>query len=368
MTSRACKIKQVFFHSRRTSGDDFIIGGYMKYAILGFLFLAACTQSSNEVAPTEAASCRGVFYDRNTYGMLRKFNEYGQPGRCKLDTVALTQWEQSSEDRRYYNRKCAPQTYTATMEAEGNYYAYRNGREALDFDGPSGTYRRIILGEGKDGQPTFTREEGCFYVRDGVGVDAGFGRQLLLDTQGVASTEPFVPTEIYKIEQSGSSTLMTRNDDTIDWDHAFCPDLRTPWEFCTELRNGNMMFFPAVTLAIQNSLRNEALMIRTKFSYEARSKAWFGQKWSDLASSRVESISSNWQYAVHHIVDSPRYIDTAWREYVMGKRPYMPDTMSPNSTPVCYASRKRVTLNDGGTAFVNGETCYIGGEYVWTQN
>jgi len=178
---------------------------------------------------------------------------------------------------------CSPQGFGATLEASGNYYSYRNNKEFVNLDAATGMYQRLIQGEARTNSSTvYSKEVGCYYVRDGSGIDAAYGKQILFEAALDQGTEHFNPTEIYKIEQTGSSYLLTRNDDIGDWGYAFCPDLRTPWEFCTELRNGNIMYYPTLTALIQTSLLNEAILIRSKFSYKSLGIAAFDAEWETL--------------------------------------------------------------------------------------
>ncbi|MBX9766970.1 MAG: hypothetical protein K2X47_06845 [Bdellovibrionales bacterium] len=335
-----------------------------------FILMACSSGSSTGGTASTDVVCKGVYFDRNQYGSLRKWNEHlnSTGTACLLDQVALSTWEQSVENRRGQNVVCTPQVLDVSLISSGNYYAYRDNRMYLDLNGATGVYRRFFLGEHRDGRPTFTREEGCFWVRDGVGVDTGFGRQVLLDTTGAAATEPFVPAEIYRVDESGINFLFTRFDDKSDWGFTFCPDLRTPWEYCTEIRNGNLMYYPDLTLAIQASLTSEAVLIRTAFSFSSIARVQFDSVWAALFESRTESVSANWKYVVSHVVDTPRFTDGAWRDYVMGVRPTMPIVSDGNSLPTCFAGRQQVNLSNGSIGFVSGEICYANGQYDFVAN
>jgi hypothetical protein len=325
--------------------------------------IAACSSTKKDEAAA-IPQCRGTFYDRNKYGALRKFSETMNKAdtACLLDQVPLTTFEQTTEDARTANVQCVPQIMSATLIASGNFYSYRNGRELIDLDGATGTYRRITYGQDRIYGAAFTRDTGCFYVRD----DATAGRQLLINSVGAASTEPFVPTEIFRVDQVGSSYLLTRNDDISDWGEGFCPELRTPDNFCAALRNGNYMFEPNLSLQAAADLTSEAILIRTKFSYVSSSKPSFDSAWSSLPGALKESVSSNWIYAVKQVVDTPRFTDVAWRGFIMGTVANMPDTSSPNALPVCYAGLQSVTLANGQPGKLFGEICYISGVYTFT--
>lgn len=303
--------------------------------------------------------CRGIYTERDAYGTLKRFNEYAGPdGQCMTDTLALTRWQSSLEDRTKKGVTCTPQQFSATLISNNNFYSYRDGKVLLDLD-PSGTYRKLTLTVNKSGQPVFTRLEGCFYERSG---------QLLLDTEDVASSQYFDPMEIFSYTATSTTVDMVRFDDSQGWDYRYCPYLDTPWGFCDLLRNGNEMYFPNLTPAQEASTLNEALLIRKQFNYDIIDKGTFNSVWDQVENTGAEVTREEYKYAISTIVDTPRYIDEAWSDYVKGNRPIMPDLTSSTMPPVCYPSRQSVTLSNGNKGFIQGEACYVDGQYTFVQN
>lgn len=344
------------------------------YLVLMLAVLTVGCAPSNKEASSSGASCKGIYYTRDSSGTLKKYNEFlNNAGTvCLTDPMELSQWEKTSEAVDKNKTKCVPQPSFAsrTVIAANNYYAYRDDKSLIDFDSTTGIYRRLTLGEGKDGSQTFTRVQGCFYQRTGIGVDAIHGTQLMLDTDiyKTKTSESFDPVEIFKYTETATSLEMTRFDSSSDWDYKFCPEYSTPWGYCDLLRNGNIMYYPTLSLTEADALKNEALLIRKQYNFVTTTKAAFDAAWNSAISSRKEIGRNNWKYAVNILVDTPRYIDQAWREYMLGSRPYMPDVNSSQMPLFCYTGKKKVTLGDGSTAYINGEICYINGVYNFTQN
>jgi hypothetical protein len=284
---------------------------------------------------------------------------------CLTDNVQLTQWQATLQQRTQQNVQCQPQSIDGSLKSSGNYYSYRDGREQIDLDGSTGTYRRVYYGTlSSTGASAFTREIGCFWYK----VDATYGPMVYFDSTHGASTEYVVPTEIYYLNQTGSNWLLTRNDDVTGWDYTFCPTQKTPTGFCDELRNGNYMYQPNVSSTDQTALLNEAKAIRTQFSYAATTHAAFNAMWNSLGSNGMtESMAVNWVYQVKSIVDTPSYIDPAWRGFMTGSVASMPDVSSPENMPVCFSGKQSVTTQQGGQAAVYGQICWDGATYSFIQ-
>jgi hypothetical protein len=342
-----------------------------------FLFLtapfiiSACIDTTTQSGGAGATSCRGIYYDRNQYGDLRKYNEYERKGQCWTDNLALSTWESSSERRRRMEVSCIAQPgfSSKTLASANNFYAYRDDRLYMDFDSSTGIYRRLVLGESDDGaHQTFTRDLGCFWQKTGVGIDAIHGTQLMLDTEYAASSEEFQPTEIFKYVDGGATVEMIRYDDSGAWDYRFCPELSAPWGYCDLLRNGNVMFFPVLSVAEMASLVSEALLIRKQFNFRVVDKSVFEELWAEAPTTLTEIGRNNWRYMVNGVPDAPLYTDVAWREYIKGLTPHMPDTTSSNMPPICYQGHQAVTLSDGSIGRIFGEICYVNGEFTFTQN
>jgi hypothetical protein len=354
-------------------------GGYMKnffivyFVLLCCIILSGCSgkDGSSGANGSPGVSCRGIYYTRDANNNLLKFNEYYNisANACYTDPLPLEQWEITDENWKKKNVSCTPQPQFAsrTLVAANNFYTYRDGKIYLDFDSTTGIYRKITIAEGKNGLPSFSRLQGCFYQRTGIGVDAVHGKQILLDTEinKIKTSENFEPMEIFKYTETATSMEMTRFDDSSTWDFKFCPELNTPWGFCDKLRNGNIMYYPILSLAEQNEMLNEAMLIRRQFNYNIVAKSVFENLWNTAKNTHHESGRNNWKYMISGVVDTPRYIDQAWREYVMGSRPYMPDIISGSMPPICYDGMKNVILADGSTARIYGEICYENSAYTF---
>lgn len=334
------------------------------------LLSTACGKKGGESAGNKGLSCKGIYYERDSAGTLKKYNQYELNGQCYTDNLPLSQFEKTDEKWKKNNVQCTPQPSfpSRTVVAASNFYDYRDGKAYLDFDSSTGVYRRIILAEDKQGKPVYARLKGCFYQRTGTGIDAAFGSQLLLDTDinKVVSSQNFDPMEIFSYTESGADLQMLRFDDTADYDFRNCPYLNTPWKFCELLRDGNEMFFPVLPLADQTALTQEAIIISKQFNWTNSSKSTFDSLWD--SKDRTEAMREDYKYDVIHIVDTPRYIDQAWRDYLMGNRPTMPNVNSQTQLNVCYQGSKNVTLADGSTGKIYGEICYDNGVYTFTQN
>ena len=104
------------------------------------------------------------------------------------------------------------------------------------------------------------------------------------------------------------------------------------------------------------------------YNYVTVPKAAFETVWSNPGSSRVESVRENYLYSVQAIVDTPQYIWSCWRDYLMNNRPTPPDMSGSGSPIVCFQGRRQVTLAGGDIGYVSGEICYDPslGEYHFT--
>lgn len=347
----------------------------MAGVILTIILISGVISCSKETKTTEKGpavlSCRGIYYERDKSGELKKFNEWYNTSAdaCYTDNLPLSQWEKTSEAWNKKQIQCVPQPQfnSRSLISANNYYQYRDGKSYLDLDSSTGIYRRLVIGEGKNGESVFTRLQGCFYQRTGQGVDAVYGSQILLDTDvsKVKTSEYFDPMEIFSYTETSNSIEMVRFDSSGDWDFKFCPELSTPWGYCDLLRNGNIYYYPVLTSIEMDSLLNEALLIRRQFNFNTISKSDFESLWSDTEKSHKEVGRNEWKYMVNGLVDTPLYIDQAWREYVQGLRPRMPDVNSSQIPPICYEGKRKVTLEDGTSATLYGEICYEDGVYIF---
>lgn len=335
----------------------------MRYVLVISLFLIGCNSKTSEKSADAGLQCKGIYYEGDSSaGTLKKYNQYEQAGRCLTDNLPLSRFETTKMNWDKNNTKCTPQPGfpSRTLVSANNFYDYRDGKVLLKFDSGTGVFKRIILAEGRNGDQAYTKLQGCYYQR---------ADQLLLDTDvnKIETSQYFDPMEIFTYTVSGQDVNMVRFDDTKDYDYRNCPYLNTPWKFCTALRDGNEMFFPILTAQQMTDLTNEAIIILRQFNWTTSNQD-FDSLWDSIKDSRKEKSREDYLYDVVHVVDTPRFIDQAWRDYVMGNRPTMPDTSSQTSINVCYHGSKNVTLNDGSTGKVYGEICYVNGVYTFTQN
>ena len=260
-----------------------------------------------------------------------------------------------------------PQFQTRSLVSANNFYQYSNGKVYLDLDSATGIFRRLILAEGKNGTPVYTRLQGCFYQRPST----IYGDQLLLDTLSTktASSQNFDPLEIFTYTQAAPNSIeMVRFDDSADWDERFCNDLDTPWGYCDLMRNGNDLLYPVLSPSQKAAMTNEAKLIRQMYNYVTVSKATFEALWGEPGKRRVESVRENYCYEVQAIVDTPQYIWSSWRDYVMNNRPTPPKMSSSRAPIVCFQGQRQVTFANGVDGYLNGEVCYDSalGEYQFT--
>lgn len=344
------------------------------------LLLCSCDDEKKPTS-TDAAtpsSCKGIYTIRDSAGDLQKYNQYWQNDQkaCLTDKIALTNFEKSSELRRKHNVTCTPQPSfpSMTLKSSGNYYAYRNDRYYLDLDSSTGIFRRITLGEDNSGNVVYQRDISCFYARTDHETEPvnpkDYGSQILLDFSSFpASSADFVPNEIFKYTtDSNGNWYFTRYDDVADWSFAYCPT-STPYDFCTERRNGNLYFEPVLDTATQASLLIEAKLIRTQFNFAQSNRTEFEMLWDSLDKNGKEvQQGGDWRYYTSHFVDSPKLFDFNWRRYLMGFDFTMPDiSTAPQLPPVCYSGSQVVALSGGGSGRVYGQICFVNGVYSFTQ-
>lgn len=266
-----------------------------------------------------------------------------------------TQWDQSAALRARKAVTCVPQAFSKTLVAANNYYGYRDGRQYLDLDGSTGTFRRLTIAEGKSGQRVVTRLQGCFYVR---------GNQLLLDTTYAISDQYFDPMEAFTFTLTGTSLNLVRFDDSATWSYMECVTLDTPDQYCAALRSGNIMYFPNLSPAQKAALLAEAISIRRTFNNDLISRATFNSVW---AQGGKVAVREDYKFAVQAIVDTPRYVDQALFSYIRFQSNIVPDMTSSTIPPVCYPGSQTITYPDGSTGKVYGEVCYVNGNYEFSQ-
>lgn len=358
-----------------------MIAGRVSTILVLLSTIGCLNNTTNSSSSSSENSCSNeVIYDwdpvyQETKKYTHEISEYSQA--CVKKNLKLTDYEQGLDRRKRQNITCTPQNIGKVwLKASDNFYTYRNDRVLLELDGTTGQFRRITLGITSDthsrgaGKPAFSRDLGCFYLREDHETELhnpqDYGKQLLLDLGSIgASSETVAPLEIYRYEFSSPNWRMVRFDQNEDISGIFCPYLLTPWEFCTYLRNGNSMYLPDLTEAQNTSLTNETILIQSEFNFTEISSESFNQVWNESLKSAVETSTLAFKYAPRMVVDVPTYLWESWRDYVMGNRPYMPDTSSISIKTICYPATRKVVYSDGSTGYIAGQACYDGdGNYT----
>lgn len=349
---------------------------------ISVLAFSGCKEQAGTNASTAPSSCKGEYTVKDQNGIVRKrFNEYAVQGMgCVTDNVPLTTFEKQDAQRFDRHIQCVPQAIpSVTLLSKNNYYAPRNDSIWLDLNSQTGQFRRLIVGQTAGGVPLFQREIGCWFEREDHETEAvnpkDYGNQILLDLELASSSLEVHPMEIYRYTKTGGNWDTIRFDDPTGVDWSFCNTDGTPWEYCTILRNGNYMYQPEnLTAAQMAALQAEALLIRSQYNFVEIGAADFESKWNATISSArefgtAEAIKNTYKfsYGISGLPDVPFYIDRAWRSYLRGEAPQMPDTSSITLPLICYSGFRNVVLDSGASAVVHGEICYSNGVYTFTQ-
>jgi hypothetical protein len=353
--------------------------------LISLAFLSCKEDTKKDENFVSMNNCRGEWSEVDSKGNLLKFNKYYHQGMgaCITDNVALSQFEKSSEKRQNNNIECTPQVDLPSMylRASNNYYKYRNDKIYIDLDASTGEARRLIIGEMENGNSSYSRQVFCYYLRTDTEDEPvnpqEYGSMILFDLADGASSGSFHPMEIFSYDESNNDLFLTKMDNQFGVDYKFC-SLHTPWGYCDELRNGNIMYFPEnLDSTIEDKLTAEAILIRSEFNFIKISQEEFDNTWENNIDESIEvgtwqyiQGGGTWKYLVAAIFDEPFFIGQAWRKYLKYERPSMPDVEWASSSQVpliCYNARREVTLASGDTAYIRGEVCYEDGEYVFTQ-
>lgn len=354
-----------------------------------FLMVLSCNEDTEVTSrPTNQKECRGEWNTTDSQGNLKKYketwNSYAK--ECFRENIPLSQWEKSLEKRKKHDVQCTPQVDIPNLwlRSSNNYYSYRNNRIFLELDASTGEARKLIVGELDNGEKSFKREIFCFYIRTDIENEPvnphNYGDMILFDSELGASSRSFHPMEIYNYETlpNGFSLTMMNNNHGVGW--TWCPTRKTPWGFCDELRNGNIMFYPDDPDATtQDKLLAAAKLIRSEYNFIEITQKDFESVWKETVSNDIIEVGTQdyieyggtWKYMVTTIFDEPLFIGRAWREYLRGDRPYMPDVAGASSMGmpyVCYQTKKEVTLDSGERAFIDGEACYEDGVYKFIND
>lgn len=361
----------------------------MKYVLLIALLtcLTSCKEQVESVSTNPGAShCKGEYTVTDNNGLVRnRYEESWNSGMnaCLTENKPLTQWEISLNTRFDHDVRCTPQVDLPTLRlrSSSNFYSYKNDRIFVELNSASGVGRRLIIGELPDGSMSFNRQIFCYYLRTDVETEVAstptdYKKMMLWDLELGASSSAFHSMEIRNYEDIGGGLFQTNlMNDNEGVDYAFCPTLNTPWEFCTELRSGDSMFYPNLSVAVQNQLRAEATLIRSEDLYMMISKTEFDQAWDQTIATGIEvgtskhvSKGGKWKYLVNSMFDEKPFIGREWRDYLRGDRPEMVDLGSTGILPVCFNGKREQILADGSRSWIEGEICYLGNGYQFTGN
>ena len=290
--------------------------------IVAFMTLTGCEERAvDTIAPAEA-SCRTEPWRQynSTYDEYRKYREvwYAAIGKCVVESVPLSNWEQGLERMRKSDHNCLaqPTVPTISLKSINNGYPFRDGRILLSLNPATGMFRRISFGEAADGSVTSSRDTGCFLEREGY---------LFLELGAVGASDEGTPSsELFRFSVSGASWSLIRQDDNEGLDWTFCPTYNTPWTSCTALRiGGTPYFFPEVDAPTQASLLAEALDIRSSFQFSELPSGEFEEVWSTAESIYKNSLRQSWRLSPIQHFDPP-YTMPLWEDFVKGLRPVPP--------------------------------------------
>lgn len=325
-------------------------------------------------------SCRGPYLDNDSQGAPRMINEYYAEWAkvCIKDNMITPRWFTSVFEREKKKIKCSPQSVFPSMslKASGNYYKYRDDRVYLDLNAETGEFRRIILEENKEGKVIFQRQMGCYYLREDFETEPvnpkDYGTQLLLDLADSSSSVILTPLEIFKINQSDFDHFeMWRFDDNSDVGWTFCSE-HTPTEYCTELRNGNIFYYPNnLSDEVKTKLKSQAILMRSEFNFIKVSSEEFEDLWNRLEDDFLEKGLNIYGqenlsiYTTVFTVDEPRFTSAWWRSYLREEVDYMPDVDSSQTIRICYPASKKEFLPNGDWVIIRGKACYEDGEYFF---
>lgn len=304
-------------------------------AFVSLILVIGCKETQDSAPQASSKACRGIYFERES-GVLKKYNQYELNGQCYTDNMALTRLEYTQEAWQKNNVHCTPQNMfsSRTLISANNTYSYRNNRIWLDLDAQTGIYRRIVLSEDQNGNPTYSKLQSCFYYREAQGQDIAYGRQLLLDTavNKIITNQTLDAAEVFKISDNGTGLNMIRWDDSADWDYRMCPYLSVPLgSNCVLLQqDGNEFFWPTLTAQQQSDLLFEAIRIGKEFNYADASKVDFNYLWDNVANARKDIDYSDQKYHVIHTTDTPLYYDQTWMQFIRYERSWMPNVSIPS--------------------------------------
>jgi hypothetical protein len=370
----------------------------VKFVLIQFSFLAlliSCEAKKDAGLSDESSElsldifCQGNPKLRNGYrifgessesdeiGIVRRYEYYKTQNseECKQGQIPLSRFEQGIRRRAEKNIKCVPQTELSEevyLKASNNFYDYRNDKYFLHLDPETGIYKRILLGEDKNGNPAHIKEIGCFWARKDNETELwdsqDYGLQILIDQANAASSNNTKSEEVYKITKLNDEWTFLGVNETQTWSELFCPSGSTPWGYCDLLRNGNLMFEPKnLSAAQKNDLINQAVLIRAYISFSEALGNEFHSKWSEAFKYEGEMAEMDFKYRITFAQDVPRFTFNAVVDYVRDLRPMMPEGTQIDENFYCYQGFKDIVLTDSSTGHIWGEICSQNGDYTFTE-
>ncbi len=371
-----------------------MINNIISFIALNFLIISCVVKDEVSIVPEHSnlnfeSYCIGepeIRNGRRIYGETSESDEIGVVRRyefyktqnseiCKRGQIPLSRFEQGIRRRAEKNIKCVPQTELTSevyLKSSNNYYHYRNDNYYLHLDPSTGAFRRIILGEDKNGNPAHMKEIGCFWTRQDYESEIwgpqDYGLQILIDQSNAATSNNTKSLEIYKITNNDTDWTFLSLNETQTWDESFCPFGSTPWGFCDFLRNGNILFAPkGLTLSQKNDLLKQAVLIRSYYVFSEIRQNEFHISWTKALTYEGEMAEVDFKYKITFGQDVPLNTINARVDYIKDLRPMMPEKGTSDQKLYCYDGFREVPLDDGTKSYIWGEICFEDGNYSFTQ-
>ncbi|MBK8201519.1 MAG: hypothetical protein IPK68_04075 [Bdellovibrionales bacterium] len=232
-----------------------IVGALIAMVSLG------CSKAPQQPS-AESAECRGTYYKRSSISNeLMKYNETfnSSLGQCLAQSVEITNFEKTLDERQRKNVKCSPQSGlpSMTLKASGNFYSARDDHHYIDLNAETGEYRMLSIGTFYDGRTVIERRLGCYYLRTDTETEPinsrNYGSMIMFGQENAAMSDPTGYDEIYNYTDTGVGFEIVDPSPSyrMDWTYEFCPFLSLPLGFCDLLRNGNILYLPSLDLAQQ---------------------------------------------------------------------------------------------------------------------
>lgn len=305
----------------------------MKYLIIVILFTSCKSHMTPEQRlAADKSACTPISYEYDEYGLKNKWkqrwNEFHET--CYKEKINLTRFESGIRDRAKKNISCNPQAdlpKSLSLKAHQNYYNYRDDKLWLHLNSDTGEYKRIFIGKDEHDQDVYGLEVGCFFTREDKEIeplgDKEYGLQIYLDQKKSASSNLTRNNEVYRVYQDGNQWSFVSFDQVDNWSYMFCPHFETPWGFCDLLRRMKTSNY-YLDQRIKDSIKDEAILIRTHLDFIEVSADEFEDKWRKVQLN-AELPQLAYKYRLTFCCDSPESIEHQWISYIKNERPFMPE-------------------------------------------